>query len=207
MAERLATTPEEAVAAAEALGYPVAAKVVSADIPHKAEAGGVELMLRSADELRRAFARIRESVARRAPGARLEGILVQPMVEGGIEVILGSKRDAQFGHTLLFGLGGGLVEAIRAFSLRVAPIDELDARAMIAEVPALGRILEKRGECRLDAASVLAPLLLRLDDLLSELGEEIEEIDLNPLILDPRTGRALAVDALVVRRGAAPGAS
>ncbi|MFI4987196.1 MAG: acetate--CoA ligase family protein [Alphaproteobacteria bacterium] len=204
--ERLAATADAAAEAADAFGYPVAAKVVSADIPHKAQAGGVELTLRSASEMRAAVERILKAVAGNAPRARIDGILVQPMVQGGIELILGTKRDAQFGHTILFGLGGVLVEAIRAFSLRVAPLSEGEARGMIEDVPALRRILEKCCEGGFDAASLVAPLLLRLSDLVAELEDEIEEIDLNPVILDPRSSRAVVVDALVVRRVPADGA-
>jgi acyl-CoA synthetase (NDP forming)/spermidine/putrescine-binding protein len=137
--EKAATSTEAAISAADELGYPVVAKVLSPDVAHKAIAGGVELLLRSSHEVGAAVERIRSSVAANTPGARIDGILVQPMLTGGIEIILGAKRDPQFGHTLLFGLGGVLVEAIRAFSLKVAPLSEVDAAEMIEEVPALTR--------------------------------------------------------------------
>ena len=200
VSEKVATSTDAAVSAADELGYPVVAKVLSSDIAHKAKVGGVELLLRSSDDLRAAVDRIRSSVAANMPGAKISGILVQRMLTEGIEIILGAKRDPQFGHTLLFGLGGVLVEAIRAFSLKVAPLSEFDAAEMIEEVPVLTRILERRGEAEFDVEPVIRPLLMKLSELVREVGDLVEEIDLNPVILNPRTGRATVVDALVVPR-------
>jgi acetate---CoA ligase (ADP-forming) len=197
--ERVVSTAAEAVRAAEALGYPVVAKVVSKDILHKAAIGGVRLGLKSPGEVESAVGSIRESIAQRQPNANIDGIVIQRMVCEGVEVILGLKRDHQFGSTIVFGLGGIFVEVIRQFSIRVAPIVEADARAMIEEVPALARLLHE-SEPGFDPVPLVAPLLLRLSTLAVELGDELEEVDMNPIILVPSAKTATVVDALIIRR-------
>jgi acyl-CoA synthetase (NDP forming) len=201
VAERAATTTEEAIAAAEALGFPVAVKALSADIAHKAQIGGVELHLGSAGEVRHAVERIRAAVAANAEGARLDGVLVQPMLRSGIELILGVKRDDQFGHMIVFGLGGVLVEAIRAFSMRKAPISETDAADMIAGIDGLERLLRKHGKGKAHAVTLIEPMLMGLSQLVQEIGDLVQDIDVNPVILDPKTGQGAVADALIVRRG------
>jgi acyl-CoA synthetase (NDP forming) len=196
--ECLVASPEAAAEAADGIGYPVVAKILSPDIAHKAAVGGVRLALRSADEVRSAFLTISKSVSQLAPQARQHGVLIQPMVQSGLEIILGMKRDAEFGPTILLGLGGVFVEAIREFSLRVLPISEADAAAMVAEVRALRPVLEKMHHA-FDPAPLLTKLILSLSDLATELGEEIEAIDINPVIVDPVMGAGTVVDALVVR--------
>ena len=195
--ESLAKSKPEAIAAAANLGYPVVAKVVSPDLPHKAAAGGVRLDIRSAAELAAAYEEMMSALARNHPHARVSGVLVQPMVKGGVEIILGVKRDPQFGPVVMFGLGGIFVEAIRQVSFRLAPITERDARAMIAEVPAFGRLLAKLYPGS-GAESLVVPLLMRLSELATDVGHAIEDIDINPVILDAAAGTAVIVDALVV---------
>lgn len=197
--ERLANSAAQALTAAAELGYPVVAKVVSPDVPHKAAAGGVRLDLRSAAELAVAYAEITAGVVRANPRVRVSGVLIQPMVKGGIELILGIKRDPEFGPTLMFGMGGIFVEAMRQFSLRLAPITERDARAMMAEVPAFGRLLAKLHPGN-SAETTVVSLLMLLSALAEDLGDAIEDIDINPVILDVAAGRAVIVDALVVPR-------
>ena len=197
--ERLARSKGEAIAAGAALGYPVVAKVVSPDLPHKAAAGGVRLDLRTANDLGAAYDALVAAMARNQPKARIDGVLVQPMIKGGLEIILGVRRDPQFGPVLMFGLGGIFVEALRQVSLRLAPIGEADARSMIDEVPAFGRLLEKLHPGS-NAAQVVAGLLERLSQLAAEIGDAVEDIDINPVILDPGTGAATIVDALIVPR-------
>lgn len=197
--ERVVSSPDEAALAAGELGFPVVAKIVSPDIPHKAAIGGVRLNLRTPEEVRGAIEAMRASAAGLAPQARIIGFVVQPMIADGIEVILGVKRDAQFGNTVVFGLGGIFVEAVRQFSVRVAPLSESDANAMIMEVPAFIAILRKfAGDTCM--VPLLTPLLLQLSDLAMELGDRIEEIDINPIILDLRARKATVVDALIVKR-------
>jgi acyl-CoA synthetase (NDP forming) len=197
--EIVANSAAEASDAASKLGYPVVAKIVSPDLPHKAAAGGVRLHLSSAEALERAYAEMVAEVKRMQPMARIAGVLIQPMIKGGLEVILGVKRDPQFGPVVMFGLGGIFVEALRQVSFRLAPFDAREARAMIDEVPAFGRLVTKLYAGH-DAAALLVPLLLRLSQLATEIGDAVEEIDINPAILDPASGTAVIVDALITRR-------
>ena len=197
--EILAHSASEASAAASKLGFPVVAKIVSPDLPHKAAAGGVRLNLGSAGALERAYGEMLNEIKRMQPTARIDGVLIQPMVKEGLEVILGVKRDPQFGPVVMFGLGGIFVEAIRQVSFRLAPFNAREARAMIDEVPAFGRLVTKLYAGH-DAAALLVPLLLRLSQLATEIGDVVEEIDINPVILDPASGKAVIVDALITRR-------
>lgn len=195
--ESLVKSKSEAIGAACTIGYPVVAKVVSPDLPHKAAAGGVRLDISSTADLEAAYEDMMSAVARGHPDARISGVLIQPMVKSGVEIILGVKRDPQFGPIVMFGLGGVFVEAIRQVSFRMAPLAERDARAMIREVPAFGRLLGElhRGNV---AEDLLVPLLMRLSDLAVDLSHAVEEIDINPVILDPAAGIAVIVDALIV---------
>jgi acetate---CoA ligase (ADP-forming) len=196
--EELAHDAAEAQLAAARLGYPVVAKIASPDVVHKAQVGGVRLGLRTAGEVEDAFASITAAIAALRPAVRIDGVLVQPLVTG-VEVLMGLQRDCQFGMTILIGLGGVFVEALRQVVVRLVPIGEADAREMIQAVPVLKAILEQqRGEGA--AAATLVQLLLRLSQLAAELKDDIEALDLNPVILDPATGRATVVDALIVRR-------
>jgi acetate---CoA ligase (ADP-forming) len=197
--ERLAHSAVEAVRAGAEMGYPVVAKIVSPDIAHKAQVGGVCLGLRTPAEMEEAFTSIVRAVSAAVPTARIEGILVQPMVSGGIEIIMGLKRDPQFGMTIVFGLGGVLVEALRQTAVRLTPIDEVDARDLIKSVPALRAIIAKQGGSD-DWMGVLVPLLVRLSDMSVELADDIDELDLNPVILQTAPVRATVVDAIIVRR-------
>jgi acyl-CoA synthetase (NDP forming) len=185
--------------AAKRLGYPVVAKIVSPDIAHKAQIGGVRLGLRSPAEVEDAFSSIMASITAAQPSARIDGIVVQRTVSGGVETIMGLKRDPQFGMTILFGLGGIFVEALRQVAVRIVPIGEVHARQMVEDVPALGAILDKHGASP-EVMATLVRLLMRLSDLAVELDGEIEELDLNPVILEPVSARATVVDALIVRR-------
>ena len=130
----LATTEDEAASIAARLGGPVALKVVSADILHKTDIGGVELDLDSEEAVRAAYRRIVDSAGTLAPGARLEGLQVEEMIRGGVEVIIGLKNDAQFGPVIMFGLGGIFTELLDDVAFRVLPIGEEDAREMVADL-------------------------------------------------------------------------
>lgn len=194
-----ATSPAEAAAAAAKIGYPVAAKVLSPDIPHKMDLGGVRLGLRSEDEVKDAHTEMLTQVSQRAKSARIEGVLVQPMVPGRIELILGMTRDPHFGSTIAFGLGGELVEAIRSVSLRVSPLSEEDAADMVAEIGPLKAIVEKVRP-GWDHVPILSRLVLQFSALVTELGSHICEIDINPMKFDPTTESITVVDALIVPR-------
>lgn len=194
--------PAEAVArdAAEAArlasGFPdaVALKILSPDIPHKTEAGGVRLNLRG-EAVRDAAEAILASATRHAPGARIEGILVQEMVSGGQEMLLGMSRDATFGPVLTLGFGGVYVEVLRDVTFRLPPVTPEEAGAMIAELR-MAKLLEGvRGAPPADAAA-LADAIARFSWLVADLDGEIAEIDINPLAVLPAGVRVL--DALVV---------
>ncbi len=192
----LATNEDEAVSAAEKIGYPVVLKIVSPDIVHKSDVGGVKVDLSSEEEVRKWFSTIMLNVRSRAPTARVAGILIQEMVPQDLEVIVGSTRDPVFGPVVMFGLGGIFVEVLRDVSFRVAPLTEADVEDMIREIRAY-RVLEGyRGSPPRDLES-LKKVIFGLESMLSEL-EDVEAVDLNPVILYPRGRGALIVDARVV---------
>jgi acyl-CoA synthetase (NDP forming) len=197
--EKLVASKAEAIAAAADFGYPVVAKIVSPDLPHKAAAGGVRLDVRTPAELEAAYEDILAAIARTRPDARVTGVLIQPMVKSGIEIILGVKRDPQFGPIVMFGLGGVLVEALRQVSFRLAPFAEREARAMIGEVSAFGRLLAKLHPGS-GAVDLVVQLLMCLSALAAGIGHAVDEIDVNPVILDAAAGTAVIVDALIVPR-------
>jgi len=187
------------VLSADTLGYPVAAKIISPDILHKSASGGVRLNLRSSVDVADAFDAIRQSVVAHQPEAAIRGILIQKMAPAGIEVMLGLKRDGQFGSTIVFGIGGTLVELIRQFSIRVAPISEADATSMVEEVPGFAHLMRQHAP-GFDPVPLLRPLIMGLSELAIELGSDLEEVDINPIIIHPGTNSAAVVDALIIRR-------
>jgi len=192
--EEAAATAEQAVAAAERLGYPVVLKILSPEITHKTEAGGVKLGLNSPEEVREAFHQVLASAARYRPDARLEGVLVQEMLPPGVEVIAGIGRDEVFGPTILCGLGGVFVEALQDVALRVVPLGPDDAAGMLKEIKGR-RVLEGlRGKPPVDQEAVV-DVLLRLSRLAGDFPA-IGELDINPLLCYPQGVKA--ADALLV---------
>ncbi len=196
--EVLCSSPEEAVRAAERIGYPVALKVASQQITHKTEAGGVRLGIASASALVNAYASMLASVRAHQPEARLDGLLVQQMVAEGIEVILGISRDEQFGPVLMLGLGGILVEALGAAAWRVCPIGRGEAREMIDEVKGLSQLLAGyRGRPKADAEA-LVDTLVNVSRLACWARDEISSLDINPLAVLPEGRGAVALDAVII---------
>ncbi|TSH88834.1 acetate--CoA ligase family protein [Verticiella sediminum] len=193
---RAARTADEAVAAAQAVGWPVVLKVLSPDIAHKSDVGGVRLNLRDEQALRAAHAAMLDDVRAGAPHAHLEGVLVAPMVGGGIECILGTQLDPVFGPVVMFGLGGVDVELQKDFALRLAPVSEDEARAMMRELRSYPLLTGYRGRPPADL-DALARAISRLSTLAADGAAQIASIDVNPFIARP--GDALALDALVVR--------
>jgi len=185
----------EAAEAANRIGFPVAVKMNSPDVTHKSDAGGVFLNVADEAGVRRAFRSIREIEARL--GARPGGALVCAMAPPGHEVIVGVTRDPQFGHAVMFGLGGIFVEVMRDVSFRVAPLSAKDAADMIAEIRGYRALTGLRGRPPADLAALRA-LLLQLSDFLAS-HPGIEEMDLNPVIVHER-GLVVA-DARVVPGG------
>jgi acetyl coenzyme A synthetase (ADP forming)-like protein len=193
---RRVASPAEAIAAAQELGYPVVLKAASTRIQHKTDFGGVRLDLRHADEVGRAFREIVGHLRRRDPALRVS---VQHMLSGGRELILGMARDRQFGPVVLFGLGGIFVETLRDVSVRIAPLTDVGARSMIERVRGYPLLAGTRGEKAVDLALV-EESLLRLSQLVTDLEDELEELDLNPFIVTDRRERSFVVDARVVLR-------
>ncbi|HWI15392.1 MAG TPA: acetate--CoA ligase family protein [Burkholderiales bacterium] len=195
----LAATADDAVAAAGRIGYPVALKVDSPDIPHKTEAGVVRLSLQNAATVRAAYEEIVANARRNVPDARISGVLVQEMVEGGVEVIVGVKRDPQMGPMLLFGTGGVMVEIYNDVSLRHCPITRTEALAMIAEVKGARLLKGYRGKpaCDIDA---LAGVLVSVSQMAVHLDDVLAELDINPLMVLPGGRGVKAADALLVVR-------
>ncbi len=195
--EKLACSASEAVTAAEELGYPVVLKIESPDILHKTEAGGVILNLEDAGSVEKAYDLIVKRARSYNPAARVDGVLVQEMLPPGLEVILGVKKDLIFGPTILFGLGGIYVELLKDVALRTAPLREEDARDMIEEIQGKALLDGVRGQPPRDRQALIS-IMMQLSRMAVELGSEIAELDINPLILYPDGEGAVAADALIV---------
>jgi acetyltransferase len=204
--EQRTATLEEAAAAARLIGYPVVVKVESPDIPHKTEAGVLRVGIRTEAELRQAYDEILRNARRYAPRAQVLGVLVQEMVSGGTEVIVGLSHDPLFGPVLLFGLGGIFVEVYEDVALRACPISRSDAREMIQEVKGTRLLQGFRGQPPADVEA-LTQILLRISHVGMQCEREIQELDLNPLVVLPRGQGVKAVDALVVLAQSSAGAS
>jgi acyl-CoA synthetase (NDP forming) len=198
--QTIAADPADAVAFAERAGYPVALKVVSPDILHKTDVGGVLLGVADADGVRAGFARVVENARCARPDADIRGVLVQPMVTGGQEVIVGVTRDPTFGPLVMFGLGGVYVEALKDVSFRLAPLARADAEEMIGEVRAARLLAGLRGAPPADGAA-LVDAIVRIGRLAADCPE-IAEMDVNPLAVFATGQGALALDARVVLAGA-----
>jgi acyl-CoA synthetase (NDP forming) len=198
-AEELATSASSAASIAARIGFPIALKVQSADIPHKTEAGGVKLGLKSADEVEAAFAAIMRNVRAYKPEAAIDGILVQEMVEGGVEVILGVNNDPLFGPALMFGLGGIFTEVLQDVAFRLAPIERSVALEMIREVKGHALLVGARGRPVCDTEA-LADALCRLSALAIDLKDGLAELDINPLFVFAEGKGVKAGDALIKPR-------
>lgn len=190
-----ASSVEEAVAAAERIGYPAAIKVISRQISHKSDVGGVQLNLRNADAVREAFEDMLRRIRQAYPEVELEGVLVQPMVTGGRELILGGRQDANFGPVVMVGLGGIFVEVFEEVALRVAPITPKEALEMINQLRGAPILFGARGRKRSDIEAVVEALL-RLSQLLVDFSE-IQEIDINPLRVFHERDGCCALDARI----------
>ncbi|MBJ2154913.1 acetate--CoA ligase family protein [Variovorax sp. IB41] len=196
-AERLASSEEDAVAHADAIGYPVVLKIESADLPHKSEVGGVVVDLPDAAAVRAAYRQILDSVARKAPEARVAGVLVQQMVRGGVEAILGVVTHRPFAPGVVVGAGGVLVEILQDATFELAPVDVKTAAALIDQTR-LGKLLAGyRGGVVADR-DALARTLERLSDIAVIYANEIEAIDLNPVAVLAQGQGAVVLDALVI---------
>ena len=194
--DALATTADEAVATAAAVGGPVALKLVSPQILHKSDAGGVALGIEGEDAVRAAHAGILASARAHDPGATIHGVLVSLMAPAGVEVIVGTQLDEQFGPVVLFGLGGVLVELLEDVAFRVLPLDRDEALRMIGDIHGTALLDGFRGQPPVDRQA-LADLLVAVSELIAS-HPEIESMDLNPVILHER-GLSV-VDARILLR-------
>lgn len=192
--EHVARTRDEAVAAANGIGFPVVLKVLSPDIAHKSEAGGVVLGLRDADEVASAFDAMMARVRERVPQARIEGALVARMIEGGVETVIGTKRDAIFGSVVMFGLGGVYVEVLKDVTLRLAPVDAAAAKEMIREIKGYPLLAGARGRPPADL-DALADALVAMSRFAAA-HANVTSAEINPFIALPAGG--LAADALIM---------
>jgi acyl-CoA synthetase (NDP forming) len=183
LAETLpAKDADEAVRAAGRVGYPVVLKIDSPDIVHKTDVGGIRVGCQDADSVRQAFQEMLAEVRRRAPAARLDGVLVQRMVAGGTEMILGVKSDPLFGPAVVCGFGGIFVEVLRDVSVRVPPLDATEALEMIADLRGSALLRGARGRPPADVAA-LADTLVRLATLAEAHRERLRALDVNPLLV------------------------
>ncbi|HEX6512167.1 MAG TPA: acetate--CoA ligase family protein, partial [Chloroflexota bacterium] len=200
--EQRAASAGEAVEAAQQLGFPVVLKADSPDIPHKTEAGVVRLGLRSADEVRAAFSEVTASAAKHAPQAVVSGVLVQEMVMGAVEAIVGVSCDEHMGPMLLFGTGGVFVEIYSDVAVRRCPITHAEALEMIGQVRGSLLLQGFRGSPPADVEA-LARAMVKVSHLGAQLEGELAEMEVNPLMVLPRGRGVVAADALVVRKPAA----
>ena len=190
----LVTTEEEARTQAEQIGYPVVLKIVSPDISHKSDIGGVKVGLEDASAVTAAFNEIMANAKSAEPDARITGIAVQHMAPAGTEVIVGMTTDAQFGPVLMFGLGGIMVEVLKDVSFRVVPLAERDAEQMIDEIKGKAILDGVRGQPPADKAAIKRAIL-KVSEFV-ERNPEVQELDLNPMLVYPEG--AIAVDARIV---------
>lgn len=194
--DRLVRSADDAAAAATEAGFPVVLKVESADIPHKTEAGVIRLKLNNAAEVRQAYADVMAAARAVQPPARIHGVLVQPMVPPGTEIMLGARVDPQLGPLVLVGAGGVFVELLQDTALRLAPVDAAEARAMLGSLKSQRLLQGFRGAAPVDLDR-LAELIARLSELIADQRQRLTEIDVNPLICAGE--RLIAVDALMAR--------
>jgi acetyltransferase len=194
----LAATLEEAVDAAERLGYPVAMKIASPDIIHKSDIGGVRLNLDSPEAVRDAFDLMMLRIRQRLPQARLEGVYLETMCKRGREVILGMTRDPQFGPLLMFGLGGIFVEVMKDVTFYLAPITHDEAMQMLETTRSFSLLKGMRGQARVDIDAI-ATALQRISQLVTDFPQ-IVEMDINPFIVGPVGADSVAADARITLR-------
>ena len=190
----LAKNEEEAVNFAKAIGFPTVLKIVSPDIIHKSDVGGVIVDLKNADEVRQSYNHILQNVKKHDPKASIVGILVQEMAPSSTEVIVGAIKDPQFGPAIMFGLGGVFVEVLKDVTFRVAPITEDDACEMISEVKAFPLLKGYRNTPPADIDAI-TKILLNTSRLVTD-NMEIKELDLNPIIVYEKGAKT--VDARII---------
>ncbi|MBN1682578.1 acetate--CoA ligase family protein [Candidatus Bathyarchaeota archaeon] len=190
----IAKTEEEAAIASKKIGYPIVLKIISPQVLHKSDAGGVLISLNDEKAVRTGFNTIISNIKKNVPTATIEGILVQEMAPKSTEVIIGSTNDPTFGPTLMFGLGGIFVEILKDVSFRLVPITKTDAEEMIEEIKAKKILEGARGNPKADKETIIN-ILLATSKMLIECPE-IKELDMNPVLVYEKGARI--VDARVI---------
>jgi acyl-CoA synthetase (NDP forming) len=191
---RLATSKKEAVEIAAKMGFPIVMKIVSPDISHKSDVGGVKLGIQNATQAGKAYSEILASVKKHDRKAKVVGVSVQKMARQGLEIIIGMTKDAQFGPVIMFGLGGILVEVLKDVSFRIVPLEKRDAAEMITEIKGFPVLKGYRGQ---EPANIpfLEDMIVKVSDFV-EKNPDIKELDLNP-VFAYKDG-AMAVDARII---------
>jgi acetyl-CoA synthetase (ADP-forming) len=191
---RLAKDAAEAAHSAERIGYPVVLKIVSPDIVHKSDIGGVIIGVKNEKEVRTAYNKIITNVKKHRPKSKIVGVLVQEMAPPATEVIVGATIDPQFGPTLMFGLGGIFVEVLKDVTFRIAPVTKEEAYEMICEVKAYPLLKGYRNTLTADVDAI-AKIILNTSRLVTT-HEEIKELDLNPILVYKKGAKT--VDARII---------
>ncbi len=191
--EKVAKDKQDAISAARAIGYPVVLKIVSSDISHKSDVGGVAVGITDDSKLMEAYDAMIDSVKEKAPHAIIDGVMVAEEVSGH-EIIVGAKKDPQFGPVIMVGLGGILVEILKDVSFRVVPVSRDDAYQMLHELKSFKILEGARGKPKADLRSIV-DAIVSISRLLSE-NKDIEELDINPLMVSGK--KAVAADARIV---------
>jgi acyl-CoA synthetase (NDP forming) len=202
--EEVVDSAEAAVRSARQTGYPVVLKIVSQDIAHKTEIGGVALDLQNDGAVREAYGRLIANAARHAPAARIDGVLVAPMLRGGVELIAGISRDPVFGPVVMVGLGGIYAEILKDVAVQLAPVSEAEALGMLQSLRMFPLLDGARGQPRADVAAA-ARTVARLSEFACRHAADVAEIDMNPILVRPQGEGVLVLDALMLPtpRGAA----
>ena len=191
---RLAKNQKEVVSLSQKIGFPVVLKIISPDVVHKTDSGGVKLGLKSVSEVRKAYNEILASVKKQFPSAVIHGVSVQKMARPGTEIIIGTSKDPQFGPVIMFGLGGIFVEMLKDVSFRIIPVARRDVQEMIQEIKGYPLLQGYRGK---EPASipVLVDMILKISNLINK-NPQIKELELNPIFA--YKDRAVAVDARII---------
>ncbi len=195
--EHLASSADQATQLAREIGFPVVLKIESPDIAHKTEAGGVLLGVQDEDGVRRGYDQIIASAKKYNPDAEITGVLVQEMVSGGREMILGMSKDADFGPAVAVGLGGIFVEVLKDVTLGVPPLTERDSRLMLDRLRGKAILEGARGAAPADVDEVVK-ILGKFSQLCIDLRDVVSEIDINPLLVFDQGQGARVVDCLIV---------
>ena len=191
---KLAKTQKEAVSLSQKIGFPVVLKIVSPDVIHKSDSGGVKLSLNNVTEVKKAYDEILKKVKKQYPDAVIHGVSVQKMIQPGTEVIVGTSKDPQFGPVIMFGLGGIFVELLKDVSFRVIPVEQRDAQEMIKEIKGYPLLQGYRGK-EPASLSALVEIILKISKLMEE-NPQIKELELNPIFA--YRNKAVAVDARII---------